>query len=239
MWGLIGFNRGEYPFELFSLSHLTMLFLTFLLAFALYNYRKTIAKRYKKDFTVVLVTVLVLSELTFHLWFWIHGEWSVTVNLPLQLSSISLYLCAFMLLTKNYRIFEVTFFISMTGGIMAMITPELYFGFPHMRFFQFFIAHFVIILACLYMFWVEKYHPTLKSVLRAFVALNVIALLVYGVNQLIGSNYMFLNGKPSSTTLLDYLGPYPWYILSLEGITIILFLVIYGMVVITSRGKRG
>ena len=33
------------------------------------------------------------------------------------------------------------------------------------------------------------------------------------MNRLLGSNYMFTMHKPASASLLDILGPYPWYLL--------------------------
>ncbi|GED28899.1 hypothetical protein BCE02nite_00400 [Brevibacillus centrosporus] len=38
---------------------------------------------------------------------------------------------------------------------------------------------------------------------------------------------MFVTHKPFQPTLMDYLGPYPWYILSLEGVALGLFCLLY------------
>jgi hypothetical integral membrane protein (TIGR02206 family) len=32
-------------------------------------------------------------------------------------------------------------------------------------------------------------------------------------NALTGGNYMFLSERPDTASLLDYMGPWPWYIL--------------------------
>ena len=59
------------------------------------------------------------------------------------------------------------------------------------------------------------------------VVLNVLLPLVFVADVLFNSNYMFLRMKPSNGSLLDFLGPYPWYILSLEGVAFIIFLVLW------------
>lgn len=227
MEGLYSFNRADYPFQLFSLSHISMILITFVLLACIYFFRENIKGKYEKHLKYTLLVCLIAGDILFHLWYLVHDRWDFVINLPLQLCSISLYLCAFMLVTRNYKVFEVSFFISMTGALIAIITPELFFGVPHMRFFQFFIVHIAIVLACFYMVWFEGYKPTAKSVIRAFVVLNIIAGFVFIVNQLIGSNYMFLARKPSNASMIDFLGPYPWYILALEVIALTLFIGLY------------
>ncbi|TFB13368.1 TIGR02206 family membrane protein [Filobacillus milosensis] len=230
MGELFGVERESYPFELFSVSHMLMLAISISLIFVLYFFKNRIRKNHATLIRNVLIITLILSEVSFHSWFIINDRWDVNLNLPLQLCSISLYLCTFMLITKNYRAFEVAFFISMTGALIAIITPELFFGYPHLRFFQFFIAHIAIVLSCFYMLWVEQFKPTFKSVIRSFVVLNLIALFVFMINQWIGSNYMFLSRKPSNASVIDFLGPYPWYILSLEAVALILFTIIFFLI---------
>ncbi|MBN8191303.1 TIGR02206 family membrane protein [Bacillus sp. NTK074B] len=224
---MLNFRYGEYPFELFSVSHIAAIVVSVGCMMGLYISRNRIQGSLKSFFKWLLVVLLILSEVSFQAWYYIYDHWDLTINLPFQLCSLSLYLCTFMLLTKSYRIFEVSFFASMSGAFIAILTPELFFGFPHFRYFQFFLAHLTIILACLYMVWIEGYSLTLGSVIRAFFTLNGIAVLAYTVNKLVGANYMFLMHKPNNTSPIDYLGEYPWYLISLEAISFFLFLILY------------
>jgi uncharacterized membrane protein YwaF len=52
------------------------------------------------------------------------------------------------------------------------------------------------------------------------IVLNGYALTVGVVDGITGWNYGYLCRKPAETSLLDWLGPWPWYLLSLECIAL-------------------
>jgi hypothetical integral membrane protein (TIGR02206 family) len=168
-----------------------------------------------------------MSEAAFQLWYVLTNNWSAAEVLPLQLCSVSLLAAILMLLARSYRIYEITYFWGVGGAGQAMLTPELFYPFPHFRFFHFFVAHMAIILACLHMTWVEQYKPSVRSLWKAFGMLNVLLVIALIVNHITGGNYLFVSYKPSNPSLLDYLGPFPWYIVSLEAVALLLFYVLY------------
>jgi hypothetical integral membrane protein (TIGR02206 family) len=223
---MLNFEKASYTFELFSVSHLLAIGVSILLISLFYLIRNW-TKYVKSPLRFVLIVMLVGSEVSFQYWYIINDRWDMSINLPFQLCSLSLYLCTVMLLTRSFKIFEISFFVSMTGAFVAILTPELFFGFPHFRFFQFFTAHIAIVLSCLYMVWVVGYKPNFTSVLKSLAALNIIAFMVFLVNLAIGANYMFLMHKPVNASPIDLLGPYPWYIFSLEAVAFILFFILY------------
>jgi uncharacterized membrane protein YwaF len=51
-------------------------------------------------------------------------------------------------------------------------------------------------------------------------------LIVYGLNVVFQSNYGFLNDKPGVGTLFDYMGPYPWYLITLQAVAFALYLLL-------------
>ncbi|GGG02683.1 hypothetical protein GCM10010913_25520 [Paenibacillus aceti] len=124
-------------------------------------------------------------------------------------------------------LYPFLFFAGIAGALQALLTPNLVYGFPHFRFFHFFIAHGAIVLASLYMTWIEGYRPNWKSIVWAMLLLNIFAGAVGVVDYLIGANYMFLTHKPDTTSLLDLLGPYPYYLLVEEGIALFMFIMMY------------
>lgn len=55
------------------------------------------------------------------------------------------------------------------------------------------------------------------------------------MNIVVDGNYMFLQRKPVNGSLLDYLGPYPWYIVTLELVSFLIFFILW----ILFRNKTG
>ncbi|WP_268762087.1 TIGR02206 family membrane protein [Bacillus sinesaloumensis] len=216
---------GE-PFQWLSSSHIIMLGLLIGSGFLLFYWRAGLTKG-KTIIRWSLAFFLLISEVSLYVWYVHTGVWNPIDSLPLQLCSISLFLSIIMLLTRSYFLFEITYFLGIGGALQAMLTPELAYDFPHYRYFHFFLAHIAIILASLYMLWYEKCRPTLKSIWKAFIALNVLALIVFFINKVTGGNYMFLARKPFNPSIIDFLGPYPWYIISLEIVALVMFLILY------------
>ena len=148
--------------------------------------------------------------------------------LPLHLCSTLVWLGAIMLIMKNYQVYEFMYLMGIGGAIQALATPDLgIYGFPHFRFFQTFISHGLIVTSAIYMTIVEEFRPTWKSLLRVAIWMNIYAVIIFFINNAIGSNYLMVNGKPDTPSLLDLLPPWPVYILYMEAIGIITVLVLY------------
>lgn len=217
---------GE-TFRPFSFSHIMVILLFLAITISLYTFRHAWSFDTKKRFRYALAGLLLFTEISFQLWNLWTGTWSVAYSLPLQLCSISLLFCVVMLATKCYGLYEITFFIGLGGAAQAMLTPELAYPFPHFRFLHFFLAHAAILWACLYMTWVEGYRPRMRSIWKTMGFLNLLLLIILPINKWSGGNYMFVSHKPQNPSLLDYLGDYPWYLLSLEGVALAFFFLLY------------
>lgn len=148
-------------------------------------------------------------------------------QLPLHLCGILVFLSAWMLWRQSYPVFEVTYFWAIGGTFQALVTPDLPVGFPHPVYISFFISHGLLILATLYAVLVFRFRPRPVSILKAWLAVNVYALLITPVNLLLDTNYLFLRGKPAAASLLDHFGPWPWYLLVLEGLALMIFALCY------------
>lgn len=227
-------------FVAFSASHRIALALFALAVLLLYLLRRPLRSQGRSLAGRFMLAALLLGcELSLNIWYVAQGSFRMKDTLPLELCSISLYLCILMLIFRSYAVFQIAYFTGIGGALQALLTPVLYYPFPHFRFIVFFLSHALIILSALYMTWVEGMRPTWRSIWMTMGFLNVLLVVVSIVNALTGGNYMFVARKPASASLLDLLGPYPWYLLSLEAVALLLFVLLYlPFAVADQRRKR-
>jgi len=205
-------------FRIFGPDHLVVITLTVGLAIGMtrVSYRGEVS-RTATALAAALLTLVILKPPLFVL---VYGTpW--TQGLPLDLCRISEIFCVFMLLGRNYRLFELAYFMAMAGSVSAILMPDLKFGFPDPRFSLFFLSHGLSVLAVLYAVFGYGFRPTLRSVGVVVAFLGLYTLFIAGVNLLLDANYLFLREKPQGASVIDYLGPWPWYVAGLIGIAIV------------------
>ncbi len=147
--------------------------------------------------------------------------------MPLHLCDLALFACAIACLGRNQRIFEIAYFWGLAGTLHGLLTPELEHAFPAPEFWFFFLGHGGIIGSVLFMVAGMGMRPHRGSVFRAFFTTLVYGAVAAIFNLAFDTNYGFICAKPSSASLLDLMGPWPWYLLSLAVAGIISFLILY------------
>ena len=218
--------RGP-AFALFGTTHLAALGALVLLNLLLLRFRNA-SEGTKTALRWTLALILWVNEVAWHYWNYLYGTWTIQTMLPLHLCSLLVWTGALMLVTKNYRVYEFMYFMGIGGAIQALATPGIgIYGFPHFVFFQYFLSHGLIITSAIYMTVVERFRPTWKSVLRVALWMNIYVVIVYFINTAIGSNYLMINYKPATPSLLDLLPDWPVYILYMELIGIVTIFLLY------------
>jgi hypothetical integral membrane protein (TIGR02206 family) len=215
------------PFQQLGIAHLAALLVILLLILA--GWRVRFSDHQRKVIRLTLALLMLANELFWHAWHAYYGLWSVQALLPLNLCNLMVFTSVFTLLTRNQIGYEFIYLLGIPAAIQVLITPALGpYGFPHALFFQLFISHGGIILAALYLTLGEGMRPTSwRSVWRVAGWTTLYALGIFALNLVLGSNYLFLAYKPPAATLLDYLGPWPWYFLSMEAIGLVLVCLLY------------
>ncbi len=221
---------GDYPgpeFEFLGAAHLVAIGVLIVLNLWLVSF-KNASDATKSRVRWTLAIILWTNEIAWHVWNAEIGKWTIQTMLPLHLCSVLVWVGAFMLVTKNQVIYEFAYFLGIAGAFQAIATPDLgIYGFPHFRFFQTFLSHGLIITSAIYMTVVEGFRPTWKSLLRVAVGINIYMVVIFLVNVAIGSNYLMINGRPATPSLLDLLPDWPVYILYMEAIGLICCLLLY------------
>lgn len=175
-----------------------------------------------------LLLTLWGNELGYHAWRLAIGTWTPREMLPLHLCSLLVWADGALLLTRSRRLYEFAYFLGLAGATQALLTPDIGpYGFPHYRFAQFFVSHGILVTVALWFTLVEGHRPTWASLARVLGALVPYALVVYGVNSVVGSNYLFVNRKPSTRSLLDILPAWPGYLPFLAAIAVAACVLLY------------
>ena len=148
-------------------------------------------------------------------------EWTMVV--PLHICDAAIWLSIAGLITANRRITEVLYFWAATGGVLAMLTPDILRGFPDLEFLVFFGLHgLVVVSACVLVFGLGVVPPPGAPWRVAAVTVGFAAVAGL-VNVVFDTNYMYLAHKPANATLLDRFGPWPWYIVMAGALAVALF----------------
>ncbi len=227
---------GE-AFKLFGPPHLITLGVIFLLNITFVRMCIQTSEPMRHHLRCGLATVILLNEISWHLWNILTGGWSMQTMLPLHLCSVMNYVSIATLLTKSSSLYQLCYFLGIGGALQALLTPDLgQYGYPHFVFFQTFLSHSLIITAALYMTVVEGYRPSLRRLPALILGFNIYLLFVAIINTLIGSNYLFIARKPNIPTILDVMPPWPWYIVGMEVVGLLVVLLLYLSFVIV-KGK--
>ncbi len=153
----------------------------------------------------------------------IDGTWRADFNLPLQLTDAVVFVAAAALWTRRPLLVELLYFWALTASLQALLTPDLNRAFPSLFYFTYFVTHGgAVVAACLLVFG-RGLVPRPGAIRRVFAATVAFACVAGVADVLTGGNYMYLREKPSRASLLDYMGPWPVYIVSAAALALVMF----------------
>lgn len=226
-------------FVLFSKSHNAAMLVILALIVLMYLNRKKMAE-HERRWRIFLGSALIVQEIVLHINRLVLGTWSLDESLPLHMCSLSVILIAVLFATESRYLFEVLYFWGIAGAVQAILTPNLdQYVFPHFRYYQFFLSHGLIMFSTLFMVFVKGWLPEAKSILRSLLFTNLILPFIGIVNWLTGGNYFFIARTPDTASIIDMMGPWPWYILVLEVVALVMFTISYLPVMVYKlRQKR-
>lgn len=215
------------PLEATSISHLTALVVLLVLGFCLIemgqSYKKIIRERTTfwlgMACLLSLVTDLIasLADAPEEIW---------TERLPLHFCSVMQVICALSLWIPSRPLRSVAYYCVLCATLQGLITPSVSHDFPTWTYFSFFLSHGVTVITAFYLPLSLGWKPARWDFLWAFLIGNIYLAIVHPLNIMMGTNYGFTITTPPSGSVLDLLGPWPWYLLGMQIPALLLMLLL-------------
>jgi hypothetical integral membrane protein (TIGR02206 family) len=175
----------------------------------------------------VIAVSLVVAELSWQPYVLANQTWSLGASLPVQLCDVGGFVAAAALLWRRLLLVEVAYFWGLGGTLQAVLTPDLKDQhFPSFPYLQFYVTHDLVILAALFLVIGLGLQPRPGAVRRIFLLTLAFALLVGVIDLVTSGNYMYLRQVPASGSLLDLMGPWPWYIAAGAALTLLVLVML-------------
>ena len=207
------FGQGEgVEFKEFTLAHFLPIALMIGVIFMIYKLKDKI-RDYKHEgkIRLALAFVLIITEMSY---FWrLVGVPSLDANpvdhLPITICGWCVIFCSYMIATKSQGLFDIAYFWLFAGTIFALITPTVitHTGPTRYRYYQFWLEHTLGYIAIFYMIFVHKFRPTVRSAIKSYATLSVLAVIAYVANSVLGpgANYLFMAKPEDTPSILDIL----------------------------------
>jgi hypothetical integral membrane protein (TIGR02206 family) len=241
VWGFIAMDEPRYVFHAFGPSHLTVIFLTIALPFFLaFTVHRTKSRFLERSICFAISALLLINYVAYLI---VGRQFGVTEwyrALPMQLCDWAMIVIMIALWTGNRRALEIAYFWGIGGTLQALITPNLRFGFPDLRFISFFVAHSGIIIGIVFLMLIYGFRPAPSGILRTFLWTEVYFVVAFTTDLLTGMNYGFLLHKPEAASLLSFLSDWrALYLLEFHLLAFAFFTLLYTPFAIVDlvRGK--
>lgn len=182
-----------------------------------------------------LGALIVCAEMSWLASLVMDGAWTPATGLPLHICDAATFLTAAALWTRRQALTELTYFWAFAGTLQALLTPEMPEPFPHWLYLQYYVAHGGIVVAAALLVGGLRLAPRPGAVPRALLLTAAFTVVAGAADVALGANYMYLRQPPSVRSLLDLMGPWPWYIATGTLLAAVFFLVLYAPFWLTRR----
>jgi hypothetical integral membrane protein (TIGR02206 family) len=228
-------------FHAYSPSHLTVIFLTVALPFILaLIVHRTKSRLLERSICFAISALLLINYVAYLIVARQFGVAAWQKMLPMQLCDWAMVVIIVALWTGSRRWLEIAYFWGIGGTLQALITPNLLFGFPDLRFISFFVAHSGIIIGIIFLMLIYGFRPRPIGILRTIAWTEFYFVISFTVDLLTGENYGFLLHKPEAASLLNVLSDSRLlYLSEFHLLAWIFFCILYAPFAIVDLVRKG
>ncbi|MCI5840227.1 MAG: TIGR02206 family membrane protein [Peptoniphilaceae bacterium] len=182
-------NEDGWIFPAFSLIHILILAISILGCMFFLNSKILDDRKNLKKAGRILLTFIILEQVSNYLWIFMTGSFDIKEDLPLYFCRITLIASIIALITDKDFFVTISVYWGVFGGILALSYPVLYkFRPPHLTNIEYFLGHILILwTACYFM---RKGYDFSGFRYRTINKITILfALLASAVNLVINANY--------------------------------------------------
>lgn len=222
-------------FQVFGTQHLVILGVFALGCLVVVLLGRRLSERADASFRRISGVVILVACGPFEAVDWLHAASHWRTLLPVQICDVAWLIAAVALLTRRPRWSALLYYWGLTLSLQGVLTPDLDHTFPDLQFFGFWVRHLAPVWAAAYLVGAGA-GPSWRGYRFVLAVTALWAATMMTLNAVLGSNYGYLNAKPASHSLLDLLGPWPWYV----GVEAVLVIVVWALLTWPwNRGRDG
>ena len=189
-------KTDDYTFPLFSSLHFKIILCVVITIF--------IAIIFRRAFEITTALILISTQIFLAIWYSRFPNFYLKESLPLYPCRIAIIMAAIGLIwKKNDFAKSIAYFWGTIGAIGALMIPITNsYIFPHITYYTFFIGHYFLLIASLYLILIEEFKVKSKNVKQALIFSFIFAICAFIANYLFDANYAFLN-PPNGYEILN------------------------------------
>lgn len=234
-------DEPQHVFHAFGSAHLLVIALTIVLPFALaFSVHRTKSRVLERSICLAISALLLINYVAYLLVARRFGLTEWYRALPMQLCDWAMVVIIGALWSGNKAWLELAYFWGLGGTLQAIVTPNLRYGFPDVRFISFFVAHSGIVIGIVFLMLVYGFRPRPMAVLRTFAWTELYFVVAFTTDLLTGVNYGFLLHKPEAASLLSFLSDWrPLYLFQFHLLAFAFFAALYAPFAVVDLARAG
>ncbi len=222
MLALYSFTNDS--FEAYTMEHFLPIIIAILVAWVSIVVANTRFTERQKTllgtFLSLFPFLCIIGRMTYLM---LDGSFDPALDLPFFMCRFIALILPIVIFLRHRFMLGILYFWVLAGTVNAVITPDLLFNFGHWEYILYFVYHLMLIVAIIYAVCVYKFRVGWRDYWNAVIGVIVFTVFSIGVNFMLKANYNYLSAKPEVASILDYMGPWPWYIIVVYLLMFFLF----------------